>query len=170
MDFGFPAMAAVMLLWGQEMLRQMFWVCVLHELGHALAMRLTHAGIREIRLYAAGMQMRTNTVLLSSQALTAVYLSGPAVNLCMAALLHGTETGLLHLCMGVFNLLPFRVLDGGAALRCVLEQSPKLLRMLNCFCILLAAGLAGAALAVGLRNPAVYCMAVYLAVCEICAE
>ncbi len=166
MDFGFPAMAAVVLLWGQGMLRQMVWVCVLHELGHALAMWLTHAGIREIRLYAAGLQMRTDTVFLSKGALLAVYLSGPAVNLCMAALLHGTETGLLHLCIGAFNLLPFRVLDGGAALRCLLEDRPQCLRVLEVSCFLLAAGLVGAAAAAGLRQPAVYGMAVYLALCE----
>ena len=162
-DFGFPAVVLLLLLWGDgTLLRQAAGVCLLHEMGHALAMCLSGAGIREIRFYAAGIQLRTHTVMLSRGALLLLYLSGPAVNLLCAVLFRGSQTGLLHLCMGVFNLLPFRILDGGAALHCLTEGRAE--TVLRVVCLLLSA--AGAAAGIRTGNPAVWGMAVYLAIQE----
>ena len=166
MDFGFPAAVCIACLWGDgAFLLQCLAVCMLHEAGHGLAMWLTRAGIREIRFQAAGLQMITNTACLSRLQQLCISLSGPAVNLLLAALLYRIrqETALLHLCMGVFNLLPFRVLDGGTALRSL--NVPEVLLRAAALC------LAAAGVIVlwqgGIRNPALYLMAGYLAAAEV---
>lgn len=168
-DFGFPAMAAVLFLWGDgDMLTRLMAVCMLHELGHGLAMWATRAGVREIRFYAAGMQMRTNPFFLTVPQLLCIYVSGPAVNLLFAFLLRHQDTGTaaLHLCMGCFNLLPFRMLDGGAALECLWEDKPGIQRVRQVFCTLLAAAAAVCLWAWKVQNPALYLMAAYLGAAE----
>lgn len=170
LDFGFPAVLCVAFLWGDGMfLAQCMAVCMLHELGHGLAMWATHAGVREIRFHAAGMQMRTHTACLSSASLLCIYLSGPAVNLLLAGLFLTVrpETALLHLCMGCFNLLPYRVLDGGAALGCLLENCPRAQIVLHSLCVCLSAGSVFLLWHYGIQNPALYLMAVYLGVMEL---
>lgn len=170
MDFGFPAAVCAACLWGdRELLLRCLAVCLLHEVGHGIVMLVTGAGIREVRFYAAGMQMVTHTACLSAAERICIALSGPAVNLaCAAALRHlNPETALLHLCMGCFNLLPYRVLDGGTALHCLTEHSAAAERVVQCVCI----GLSGAALGglwyAGVRSPVLYAMAVYLAAAEL---
>ncbi|MCR4646890.1 MAG: site-2 protease family protein [Oscillospiraceae bacterium] len=170
MDFGFPAAVCIACLWGDgELLLQCLAVCMLHETGHGLAMWLTRAGIREIRFHAAGMQMVTHTACLTRLQRLCISLSGPAVNLLMAALLYRTrpETALLHLCMGGFNLLPFRVLDGGTALRCLTEDSNTAETLLHVLALLCAALGMGVLWYCGVRNPVLYLMAGYLAVAEL---
>ena len=89
MDFGFPAAVCIACLWGDgAFLLQCLAVCMLHEAGHGLAMWLTRAGIREIRFQAAGLQMITTTACLPRLQQLCISLSGPAVNLLLAALLY----------------------------------------------------------------------------------
>lgn len=170
MDFGFPALVAVLCLWGDGTLfLQSLAVCMLHELGHGLVMWLSRAGVREVRFYAAGLQMRTNTAFLSTTQLLCIYLSGPAVNLLFAGILQNTrpETALLHLCMGCFNLLPFRMLDGGTALLCVFEDKLGVLFIRKVFCVLLAAAFLVCLWIWDVRNPALYLMMGYLGAAEL---
>lgn len=170
LDFGFPAVLCIAFLWGDGwFLTQCMIVCLLHELGHGLAMWVTHAGIREIRFYAAGLQMRTHTACLSKASLLCIYLSGPAVNLVLALLFRHVrpEAALLHLCMGCFNLLPYRVLDGGAALDCLLEECPRARGILHGVCVCLSAGAGLALWRYGVCNPALYLMTVYLGLAEL---
>lgn len=168
-DFGFPAVMAVLFLWGDgALLLKGLAVCMIHELGHGLMMWLSRAGVREVRFYAAGLQMRTNTAFLTTGSLLAIYLSGPAANLLFAWLLRSEpETALMHLCMGCFNLLPFRVLDGGAALLCLWEDKPGALRVRQVFCTLLGAAVVVCLLVWKVHNPALYLMAVYLGASEM---
>lgn len=172
-DFGFPALVAILFLWADgQLLLQSLAVCMLHELGHGLVMWLSRAGIQEMRFYAAGLQMRTHTAFLTNRQLICIYLSGPAVNLLFAGLLWSIrpETALLHLCMGCFNLLPFRILDGGAALSCLLEDMPWALRIRQGFCVLLSASMMAVLWIWEIRNPALYLMAIYLGISELTAS
>lgn len=167
-DFGFPALVAVLFLWGDGgLLLKGLAVCMIHELGHGLMMWLSRAGIREVRFYAAGMQMRTNTAFLTNRSLLGIYLSGPAANLLFAGFFwNEPETALLHLCMGCFNLLPFRVLDGGAVLLCLWEDKPGMQRIRQVFCTLLAAVAVVCLWVWKVQNPALYLMAAYLGAAE----
>ena len=166
MDFGFPAMLSILCMQSEGVF-EILMVCLLHELGHGVAMALSGAGLREIRLYAAGIQMRTNTILLQTWQLLFIYLSGPFVNLLFAYWLRGTETGMLHLLMGCFNLLPFRTLDGGTAIRCILGMHDKLCQALTIFCEALATVIFLLLLWYRVENPSLYMMVIYLAVAEL---
>ncbi len=171
-DFGFPAAMAVMLLhMNARFLMMTLGVCMLHEIGHGIAMLAVGAGLREIRLYAAGIQMRTHAVLLSPVKELLVILSGPLINFAAAGavyLLYGNcALFMLHLVMGSFNLLPYRVLDGGSLLQLLLAPHPLWLRMRGMLCILLSAGGMAFLLYLHVQNPFVYLMLTYLAVSEM---
>lgn len=169
MDFGFPAMIALAFLQSeQDFMRRMLFVSLLHELGHGFVMCLTGAGIREIRLHASGIQMLTGSRLLSTGQAFWIYLSGPLVNLVSACLLWHTqpETAVLHLGMGLFNLLPYSILDGGALLQCILECKCDFLKVFPILSILLSVAAIFAGYYCKIQNPAYYLMAVYLAVSE----
>ncbi len=163
-------MLALLLLSGRELLAQTFAVCLLHELGHAAAMVLTGAGLREIRLYAAGVQLRTSAALLSPGQELWILLSGPAMNFLSAGILSLTggapQLAALHLLMGLFNLLPYRILDGGSALRCLLWKHPAALRVLTLCCILLSVTLGALLMVSHIGNPALYAMLAYLTLME----
>ncbi|MDE5736982.1 MAG: hypothetical protein K2H93_01300 [Oscillospiraceae bacterium] len=168
-DFGFPAMLALVFLQSENVImRKILLVCLLHELGHGFVMCLTGAGVREIKLHASGMQMLTNTCLLSTGQSFCIYFSGPVVNLLFAILFWNinSETAMLHASMGIFNLLPYKILDGGAMLHCVLENKSELLQILNIVCVLLSIAVISAGYYYHVKNPVIYLMAVYLAVSE----
>lgn len=163
-------MIALGCLWPQELLLlQTFSVCLLHELGHGIVMLLTRAGLQRICFCASGVRLCTGSRLLPVSRLIPVYLSGPAVNFAAALLLWRImpETAALHLCMGCFNLLPYRVLDGGAVLRCLLEQHTVAQHVLTVCCMVLSAALLAILVVLHLKNPVLYLMILYLSVEEI---
>lgn len=171
-DFSFPAVLAVLILHGDPaMLRQSLAVCLLHELGHGIAMCLTGAGLREIRFYAAGVQMRTKAAFLRPKQELCILLCGPLANFLAAALMHCmqgiSDAVILHLCMGCFNLLPFSVLDGGSALACLLDGKPLLLRMQTALCIAISIGISAFLLCARIANPFLYLMCLYLGISQL---
>ena len=168
-DFGFPAMLALIFLQSEnDFMCRILLVCVLHELGHGFVMCLTGAGIREIRLHASGMQMLTNTCLLSTGQALCIYFSGPLVNLLFAVLFWKIcpEIAILHASMGIFNLLPYKILDGGAMLCCIFEYKLEFLKIINIFCVLLSVAVILISYCYHIKNPVIYLMAVYLAISE----
>lgn len=172
MDFSFPALLALAFLCGRgELLLQTFAVSVLHEAGHGIAMLLTNAGIREISLTAAGIQMRTRLPFLRRKQELCILLCGPAVNFLMAGFLYAvqgwSDAILLHLCMGGFNLLPFRNLDGGSALACIFAECPVFLRMHTVFCVMLSVGMAVGLAYLHIENPFLYLMCLYLGISQL---
>lgn len=175
MDFGFPAVLALLFLMEDgEFLCQTLAVCLLHECGHGMAMVLSGAGLSEIRFQAAGMQLCTRHRLLPMHQELAVLLGGPLINLLMAGVLCLTVGKTLpmwmHLGMGLFNLLPYRMLDGGAAIQCILEGKDYILRLLPIFNILLTAGLTALLFLYHVCNPCLYAMGIYLAAAEVLVD
>ena len=160
-DFGFPAMLAIVLLSGDaSFLLRILLVCVLHECGHGIAMCLTGAGLREIRFCGTGIQMTAGSSVLSQLRMLCISLAGPAVNLLCAAFC-APDTAVLHLCMGLFNLLPYRCLDGGTAIR-IFHDSRKL----TIACVILSVLLFLLLLLYHIRNPLLYLLLVYLTIQE----
>ena len=160
-------LAVQLLLWEPHQVGRVLLAVLVHELGHGTVMALTGAGVREIRLHAFGVQLRTQPCLLSVPEELLLYGSGPAVNLqCALVLWHiSPETAQLHLGLGLFNLLPCTVLDGGAALHCLWAAHPQRLRGCSWCCTVL---LAAAAVWMGAARVPVPCvMAVYLGVSEL---
>lgn len=173
MDFGFPAVLALLFLQNNQMfLKQWLKVCFVHELGHGLAMCLTGAGIREIRLYAAGIQLKTNNCLFTVGQTLWIYVSGPLMNLLFAYLLREIQPldAVLHLGMGLFNLLPYQMLDGGTALQCIFGMRQQVLEFRRIFCIILSMILLSLLYWNRIENPTLYMMLIYLAFSEILVD
>lgn len=171
-DFGFPAVVSLLFLQNDAaLLRLTFGVCLLHEIGHGIAMALTGAGIREIRFHATGVQMRTNTVFMTKKREIFVILSGPCTNFAAALLLYKlggwSDAVFLHLGMGAFNLLPFSVLDGGSMLACVFAGNTLFLRLQTILCILFSAGISLFLAYHRIANPFLYLMCFYLAAVQL---
>ena len=98
--------------------------CLLHELGHYLAIRLLGGDVKLIRLTAVGAEMVLSRPLSYGRE-GAAALAGPLVNLMLAALFCRWSWGQLFaglsLVLGCFNLLPVGRLDGGRLVFCVLS-------------------------------------------------
>ena len=111
-----------------RMIASFYIVCLLHELGHIAALRLTGGELRAVELSCFGIRM-TAAPAADVKRGAAVLLSGPAANLMLYALLTVTgkypETASLSLAAGLFNLLPLSSLDGGALLDMHAEGSVR---------------------------------------------
>lgn len=101
--------------------------CIIHELGHIVAIRLTGGCIREISLSFLGIKISADPAATRIKGLL-VLLSGPAANLltgwiCLRLGIFGFFAR-FSIAEGLFNLLPLSCLDGGAALD-LLTQGTK---------------------------------------------
>lgn len=111
----------------QKLLLPILFAALLHECGHAAALRLLGGGLERmtITLFGASMTIRHSERLSYGRELLCV-LAGPGVNLiCALALGRAAvwwdyERGYLiagiHMCLALFNLFPVRPLDGGRIL------------------------------------------------------
>lgn len=116
--------ALLFLLCDGGMILSFYAVCVLHELGHIAALRLTGRELRCVELSFFGIRI-TSAPAADIKRGAAVLLSGPAVNLLLYAFLRAADccgrTAVLSLAAGLFNLLPLSSLDGGALLDMLAE-------------------------------------------------
>lgn len=98
---------------------QFYAACALHEMGHILAACSVGVRIKSVVFSGGGIRMLTDRgSAVTNCENVLMLLSGPAVNLFLAAALsiHGAvgDFAMLNLAAGLYNLLPFRQLDGGA--------------------------------------------------------
>ncbi len=127
LTFGFFFILAVTST-GDSLAAASLLFCVLHELGHLFAMRLLNVKPSEIRFYGAGISITTELSGLSRLSQAIIYLSGPAVNLALAAALNG-DFRAVNLCLAVMNLLPVPYFDGGRLLALLLPEKSLFLRL-----------------------------------------
>ena len=118
--FSFLLFNAIIFLFSSEsLLMQFYAACALHEMGHILAACSVGVRIKSVVFSGGGIRMLTDrgSVVTNCENVL-MLLSGPAVNLFLAAALsiHGAvgDFAMLNLAAGLYNLLPFRQLDGGA--------------------------------------------------------
>lgn len=91
------------------------WAAAIHELGHVIALHLLKKPPTHLTLHGLGASMEI-PALGYGQAVFA-YAAGPAASLLLG--LYGRlfpVTGILSLCLGLFNLLPICGLDGSGIL------------------------------------------------------
>lgn len=91
------------------------WAAAIHELGHVIALHLLKKPPTHLTLHGLGASMEI-PALGYGQAVLA-YAAGPAASLLLG--LYGRlfpVTGILSLCLGLFNLLPICGLDGSGIL------------------------------------------------------
>ena len=118
--FSFLLFNAIIFLFSSEsLLMQFYAACALHEMGHILAACLVGVRIKSVVFSGGGIRMLTDRAsVVTNRENVLMLLSGPAVNLFLAAALsiHGAvgDFAMLNLAAGLYNLLPFRQLDGGA--------------------------------------------------------
>lgn len=98
--------------------------CVIHELGHCFAAVILGVRIKGVKFWAGGIKMVREERILSLGNDFIILLSGPVFNFVFAAL-YGVcsmySVAAVNLALGIFNLLPYRSLDGGCIIRAFFE-------------------------------------------------
>ena len=123
---GFMLMASLLwLLDTSGFLSALLPAVIIHELGHAIALRLCGTRVTALHFEACGLRMDYSACLTEREELLCA-LAGPAAGavyaLCAALLGRGLRSEFLlcsagiSLSLTVFNLLPAPMLDGGRAL------------------------------------------------------
>ena len=97
-----------------------FFAALVHELSHVLAVLLMGGRIESMMISERGAVMDVSP-MTSGRKLICI-LAGPAGSLgLMAVCRYFPKTALCGLMQGAYNLLPIYPLDGGQAVRCVLD-------------------------------------------------
>lgn len=109
---------------------QMVLAALAHETGHLIAMTVLGEQPQSIVFGGFGVRIEKRPDFgLSYGQEICIYAAGPSVNLLTAALFfHFPAIRRVHLLLGVFNLLPISVLDGGQILRCLLQRRMEISR------------------------------------------
>lgn len=165
-------LAALIYLDGQGIVLRAILAAALHECGHWTTIILLGGRIRTLRLSAVGAEMELDAscpLSYPKEALAAF--AGPAVNLLLTALSVQAQWYLfagLNLSLGLFNLLPVRMLDGGRILSCLLNAfAPERAQwVVNAVSVLLAGALLGLGWAAWRQwgNLTLLCVAAWLTV------
>ena len=126
--FSFLVFNALLFMFRDSRLIAGFYIaCIVHELGHIAVIRLTGGRVRGMELSCFGIgitaspshDIRTGVMVL---------LGGPLADLLLYAVLKACGmtgwTSMFCLAEGLFNLLPFSSLDGGAVLELLISGSP----------------------------------------------
>ena len=132
------------------MLLPLLLACAVHEAAHLLCAHLLQLPVLQFELTLLGARLQVHAP--SDRALLLCTLAGPAASLLLAAVLpFWPELGLISLVLGIFNLLPFRALDGGQILLLVCTDEVLFHRIQAIFLLLFLVGaLALSALGCGL--------------------
>ena len=100
-------------------------VCVIHELGHLLAIGITGGKIKSVVFRGTGVSI---TPERNSRHELFIMLAGAGANLIVSAIMYVSGIGgmfrLLNLCTAIYNLLPYRQLDGGSAIGLLTDGTP----------------------------------------------
>lgn len=125
--FSFLVFNALLFMFRDAELISAFYIaCILHEMGHIFALLFTGGELKSVELSWSGIKMSASPCRSIKSGIF-VLLSGPAVNLILYGIL--TAFGikgflsLFNLAEGLFNLLPYSMLDGGAVLNLIAEGS-----------------------------------------------
>lgn len=125
--FSFLLFNALLFMFRDTRLISAFYIaCISHEIGHIAALKLTGGELKSIELSSSGIKMSASPCCSVRDGIF-VLLSGPAVNLILYAVLTLCGVGgllpMFNLAEGLFNLLPYSMLDGGAVLNLIAEGS-----------------------------------------------
>lgn len=117
--------ALIFLLRDNSVIMNFYAVCIIHELGHLLAIGITGGKIKSVVFSGTGVVI---TPEKNSPHELFVMLSGPCANLAVFVICSIIGIGqifrLLNLGTAFYNLLPYRQLDGGAGLALLTDGSP----------------------------------------------
>lgn len=118
--------ALIFLLRDSEIIFAFYIACISHELGHITAIKLTGGELKCIELSCFGIKITASPYSSLKNGIF-VLLSGPAVNLLLYIIFKIFEINgffaVFNLAEGLFNLLPYSMLDGGAVMNLIAEGS-----------------------------------------------
>lgn len=149
-SFHFFAVAALIgLLCGGLIFVQFFTACLLHELGHLFVLYGFGRRVRRVHFSGAGVLILPEAEYGAYWQDILILLAGPLANLIFGSILilcvDMTAYAAMHIGLGLFNLLPYRCLDGGSVLDALLrtrDYSPRRIFWIeNVICSILSAGL-----------------------------
>ncbi|MCM1314449.1 MAG: hypothetical protein NC205_03410 [Prevotella sp.] len=132
LDFSFLVFNALIFLMRENNTVMTFYaVCMIHELGHLFAIAVTGGKVKSVVFSGTGVII---TPERNSRHELFIMLAGAGANIITFALMIISGIGgmfcLLNLCTAIYNLLPYRQLDGGAAL-CLLTDGTPYERTVN---------------------------------------
>lgn len=137
-EFSFLAVIALLgLLESSACIYMSLASCILHEIGHLLALFSFGVGVKKIVLYGAGIKIVRDFSLVENKKEAIILLSGPLMNIlafCVFYLFKGENFkvfAVMNLATALFNLLPIKALDGGQLLFLIFDSKPKLLSFIN---------------------------------------
>lgn len=105
----------------QMLFPMVLWAAAVHEAGHWAMIRAVKGRVKLLRLSAVGAELQLEGALSYTQDMLCA-LAGPAASLLTAFLAAKAGWDVfagLNLALGIFNLLPIRVLDGGRILSAI---------------------------------------------------
>ncbi len=118
--------ALIFLLRDNAVIMNFYAVCAVHEIGHLLAIGVTGGKVKSIVFSGTGVVI---TPEKNSRHELFIMLAGAGMNLIVffIMLFFGIEGSfrLLNLATAVYNLLPYRQLDGGASLCILTDGTPN---------------------------------------------
>lgn len=152
--------------------------CIIHEAGHIICLLALGEKPKKIELSFYGIKLeRMQLPRIKSIDEIAVYASGPAANFVLSAFLYIAAdmlpnlktAAVISLCVGFFNLIPCRPLDGGNVLFAILccitkEEKAERICRITVICLMIPMTAAGIVLAAKNSNFTLIAVAVYLAV------
>lgn len=151
--------------------------CIIHEAGHIICLLAFGEKPKKIELSFYGIKLeRTELPRIKSIDEIAVYASGPAANFVLSALLFVAAdklpnlktAALISLCVGLFNLIPCRPLDGGNILFALLcraaeqERAEKICGIVS-LCLLVPMAVFGIGVLINSGNITLLAVTAYLA-------
>ncbi len=138
-SFLFLAIITAMLLIDKSgLLIPMIIAITLHETAHLACMYVLGCAPKEIRLIPGGIEIIRSFCLKKYYEIL-ISISGPFINIFLFLIFSNfnLEFSVINLCIGVFNLMPLKSLDGGEILLIILrnkigeEKAKKFLELLN---------------------------------------
>lgn len=124
-DFCFFTVIALMFVLSDEsQLIPAITACIIHETGHLIPITFCGKRISAIRFHGGGIKIIPAQEHIHPFLYDAiVMLGGCTANLLTSAMLavRNPVFAMINFCIGIFNLLPYRSLDGGCFIEMVLE-------------------------------------------------
>lgn len=125
--------ALIFLLRDNAVIMNFYTVCIIHEMGHLFAIWFTGGKVKSVIFSGTGVIITPEN---NSRYELFVMLAGAGANLIVFCIMGFIGAGgtfrFLNLATAVYNLLPYRQLDGGAAL-CILTDGTPNERTINTF-------------------------------------
>ena len=146
-NISFAAVVTLMLILDESgMCAVGLFCCIIHEAGHIICLLISgeKPAMIELSFYGIKLERKEPSILTVAEEL-AVYIAGPAMNIIFSAVLFllsaehdGIKTAaVISLCVGLFNLIPCRPLDGGnivfqlATMFCEAERAEKICSVIS---------------------------------------